>query len=146
MKIIIYLINFFNVVIFWYRVMINRIVNLLYTTYFNLRYLPFSQAIKFPILIHSNIRIEKLKRGQIIVENPKRFQVLLGTGKSPSMNSNRGCIHLDTDSRVVFKGNARLSEGTVLRCDGNGVIEFGSEYYCNCNCYFRSCSLISFWW
>lgn len=124
--------------------MINRIINLLYTTYFNLRYLPFSQAIKFPILIHSNIRIEKLKRGQIIIGNVRMFSVRLGGGKSPAMNALQGCIRLDKLSKIIFEGRATISEGTVIRCDKGGTIKFGDKYYCNCNCYFRSGSMISF--
>lgn len=41
-------------------------------------------------------------------------------------------------------GKAVISEGTVLRCDKQSTIEFGSNFYCNSNCYMRSTSQISF--
>lgn len=49
--------------------------------WFNFRYLPLSQAVKMPVLIRTNMRIEKLKRGQILIEHPKRFSIMLGGGQ-----------------------------------------------------------------
>ena len=60
--------------------MIHRILNILYSVWFNFRYLPLAQAVKMPVLIRTNMRIEKLKRGQIIIENPTRLSVTLGGG------------------------------------------------------------------
>ena len=45
--------------------MIRRILNILYSLWFNLRYLPFAQAVRMPVLIRTNMRIKKLRRGQI---------------------------------------------------------------------------------
>lgn len=97
-----------------------------------------------PVLIRTNMRIEKLKRGQIIIENPTRLSVTLGGGKSPSMNAMRGCLYVGDGGKIILKGKTSISQGTVLRCDTNGTIEIGENFYCNCNCYFRSGSLIRF--
>lgn len=125
--------------------MIGKAINFFYSLYFNLRYLPFSIGVRMPILIRTNMKIEKLQRGQIIIKNSaKRFSVRLGGGKSPAMNASRGCLRLDKTSKLYFRGKVNISQGTVIRCDKDGVIEFGDKYYCNCNCYFRSGSKISF--
>lgn len=97
-----------------------------------------------PVLIRRNMKIEKLRRGQIIIYNEKKFSIRLGGGKSPAMNASKGCLRLDKTSKIIFKGKATISEGTVIRCDKGGTIQFGDQYYCNCNCYFRSGSMISF--
>lgn len=125
-------------------IMMHRVFNIIYSIWFNFRYLPFSQAIKLPILIGTNMRVEKLRRGQIIIEKPLCLSIILGRGKSPSMNAFKGCIHVSEHGKIILKGHTSISEGTVLRCDGDGIIELGESFYCNCNCYFRSGSLISF--
>ena len=124
--------------------MIRRLVNLLYTIYFNMRYMPYKQAVHFPILARTNLCVEKLRRGQIEIGDIRPFMVTLGGGKSPAMNSGRACIYLSKNAKLIFRGHANISEGTVLRCDKNGIIEFGKDFYCNCNCYFRTSSKISF--
>lgn len=58
--------------------MVGRVINLLYSIYFNFRYLPISIGVKLPILIRANMKIERLQRGQIIVENVRMFSVRLG--------------------------------------------------------------------
>lgn len=124
--------------------MIHRILNILYSLWFNFRYLPLGQAIKMPVLIRTNMRIEKLRRGQIIIKHPQRFGIMLGGGKSPSMNAFRGCLSVNKGGVIVFHGKTEISQGVVLRCDKDGVMEFGEHFYCNCNGYFRSGSLIRF--
>ena len=77
----------------------------------------------------------------------RRYKAIYGDtwgGKSPAMNSGRACIYLSKNAKLIFRGHANISEGTVLRCDKNGIIEFGKDFYCNCNCYFRTSSKISF--
>lgn len=51
---------------------------------------------------------------------------------------------MDNGSKIHFHGLTVISEGTVLRCDKNAYIEFGDNFYCNCNCYIRSTNKISF--
>lgn len=124
--------------------MISKLINLLYTVWFNMRYLPIKKAMHLPIFVRRNLRIEQLRRGQIEVNNIKLFNVLIGGGKSPAMNANRACIRLERDAKLIFRGHAIISEGTVLRCDKNGHIDFGKEFYCNCNCYLRTGCGITF--
>lgn len=120
------------------------ILKIIYSIWFNIRYLPLTQAVKMPVLISTNMRIEKLKKGQIIIEKPVRLSVTLGGGKSPAMNAMHGCLYVSGSGKIIFHGKASVSQGTVLRCDDGGVIEIGDQFYCNCNCYFRSGSLIRF--
>ena len=124
--------------------MIKRFLNLLYTIWFNIRYLPIKQAVHLPIFVRTNLRIEQLRRGQIELVDVKPFIVKLGGGKSPAMNANRACIFLNRDAKLIFRVHAVVSEGTVLRCDKSGYIDFGNDFYCNCNCYFRTESKITF--
>lgn len=89
--------------------MIGKAINFFYSLYFNLRYLPFSIGVRMPILIRTNMKIERFQRGQIIVENVRMFSVRLG-GKSPAMNALQGCIRLDKLSKIIFEGRATISK------------------------------------
>lgn len=120
------------------------LLNFLYTLYFNFRYLPLNQAIHLPIWVRTNLRQLKLKRGQIVLPNPKFKQVLIGGGKSPGLQACKAGILIAEGGKIVFRGKAVISQGTVLRCDRQAAIEFGRNFYCNSNCYMRSTNTISF--
>lgn len=119
-------------------------LDFLYSLYFNFRYLNLRQAIKMPIRITTNLQIEKLKRGQIIVKNNNYRSVSIGLGKSPGIQSFKSSIYVETGGSIIFLGTATISQGSVLRCDKNATIEIGDSFYCNCNCYLRSTTQIVF--
>ncbi len=97
-----------------------------------------------PFWIGTNLKELRLKRGQIILSNPRHRSIIIGEGKSPGMQSFNAGILIGEGGKIVFKGNTVISQGTVLRCDRNAVLEFGDSFYCNCNCYFRSTTSIVF--
>lgn len=122
-----------------------RIIRLFYSLIFCLRYLPFQQAIKIPICINNKLKISSLKKGQIILpKNSQRFSIIIGLGGSPALQEFITGIHLDQNSQLIFKGKAIISEGCVLRCEKDSIIQFGDNFYCNKNNYFRSSCKISF--
>ena len=57
--------------------MLNKILNLFYSIYFNLKYMPFSIAIKFPIVISYKTKIYHLKKGDIQIKsnNIEKFMI-----------------------------------------------------------------------
>lgn len=58
-----------------------KILNFIYTLYFNFRYLPLNQALHLPIWVTTNLRECKLHKNQIIIMPPvKCKQVLIGGG------------------------------------------------------------------
>ncbi len=120
-----------------------NLINFFRSVYFNFRFLSFKDAVHLPIKIQNKVKIDKLKRKQIEIVSPKYKQIILGGGKSPGMHASFVVLSLDKGSSLVFKGKAIISEGCVLRCNTNSNIEFGEDFYCNCNCYFRSASKIS---
>lgn len=122
-----------------------KCINYLFSIYFNFRYLPFKQACHLPIFVNTfclgrcNIR-----RGQLVLLECGRGRIRLGDGKSPGMQSFKTRILLGKDSKLVFRGSAVIAQGTVMRCDDGATISFGDNFYCNCNCYFRSTKSITF--
>lgn len=122
--------------------MIKKIVSLLYSIYFNLRYFPLKIAMKLPVMVLKPVRV-KMNRGQMQISNPQRFNVIFGGG-SPGMPHFKGVILLAPGSELRIRRRAIIAEGTTLRCDEGATISIGDNFYCNCNCYFRSSNSISF--
>ncbi len=110
---------------------------------FNFRYLSLRQAIHFPVRIYQGFHIMKMK-GKIILDfDWKNEHIVLGHGGSPALQSFSGGMYLDAESSITFRGNAVISEGTVLRCDKGANITIGKNLYFNKNNYIRSsCSVV----
>lgn len=122
--------------------MFSKILCLVRSVYFNLRYLPFEVAVKFPFKVMTRVKVQASK-GQIKILNPRRFAVILGGG-SPGMQHFDSVIFLASGSNLMIDGSAIFGQGTNLRCDEGASIHIGDRFYCNCNCYFRSNNSISF--
>ena len=111
---------------------------LIRSVWFNIKFLSFRQAIYLPIWIDSCVDIQKLKKGQIVLNKIRPKIVLLGGGKTAGMNAGRTTILLDSKSKLFFQGKAVISEGTTLRCNQDSIMEIGDNFYCNCNCFISS--------
>lgn len=121
-----------------------EIINTIKSIYFNLRYLPFRQAIYMPIWVTTNVRICSLKRGQIILKQPYRKSVFLGACGSPGVGHYHASICIGKGGKLILHGITVIGEGTTIRCDKGATIEMGSNFYCNKNCILRSSDTITF--
>lgn len=108
------------------------------TVYFNFKTLPFSQAIRIPILIGYNIKIVASKKNVIKFSNTIRpFMVRIGFGGTKQVTPKRyGIISVEKGS-LVFHGQATLAAGSTIDCSGH--MEIGDHFSTNRNC-FVSCS------
>lgn len=113
-----------------------RIYYYSYSIFFCLRYLPFQQAIKIPILVSPKIKIGTLKRGRIVLEGTIRHsRIILGLPGAEGRAFQKTMISIHKGCHLIFQGNATLAEGTriIIR---KGVISIGKHFFCNCNCIF----------
>ena len=124
--------------------MISTLGILLRSLYFCIKYLPLNQAIHLPILVTSNLKEIKMKKGQLVLKKVQFKQVVIGYGKSPGKQASYSGLLLGDGGQIIFMGKASISQGVVLRCDKNASIVFGDTFYCNCNCFIRSTSEIHF--
>ena len=60
-----------------------KLLDIFYTIYFNLRYLPIEQAIHLPVYVTTNLRDVKMRRGQILIDAPIRYKLILVGGGCP---------------------------------------------------------------
>ena len=57
-----------------------KLLDIFYTIYFNFRYLPIAQAIHLPVYVTTNLRDVKMRRGQIVIDAPIRYKLILVGG------------------------------------------------------------------
>lgn len=120
------------------------LINFIKTLYFNFRYLPLKQALCLPIYVTTNLGEIQLHRGQLILKEPYRKSVIIGACGSAALQQFKSGIHLSKGATLIFNGMTVIAEGCVLRCDKDSSIEFGKDFYCNKNCFFRSSDKITF--
>ena len=80
-----------------------------------------------PVFLDVPIKVCKLRKGNIVFSgNIKSRQVFFGEGISgfPAMNTN---IHIEKDSKIIFRGTAFIARGNTLRVDSGGILEIGKN-------------------
>lgn len=119
--------------------MSNRITLLfynLYSLFFCLRYLPFRQAIKIPILIHPSVKV-KIQNRHSISFTGKIWRSMCSVGfKGAAGRSNcKSLLYVVNGGKLTLEGFAIVSKGTRIIVDG-GKIKVGHHFFCNGDCSF----------
>jgi acetyltransferase-like isoleucine patch superfamily enzyme len=99
------------------------------TLLFNFYYLPFSQAIKLPIIVCHKTKFESLSGKVTLINEPTFARIRLGFGKIQTIDSTRSRFiwNLSKSGQVSFSKNVKIGVGSKLHVDGH--LFFGS--YCN---------------
>lgn len=116
--------------------------------FFNFKVFPMKIAIKLPIFIAYNVKIEGCYRDSIIINgNISRFMIRINIneGSVGINNSLKGnaFLKLSKNSKLIFNGKATFARGISIRLE-NGIIEFGKNFECNRHCFFSSNKSIVF--
>ena len=110
------------------------------TLYFNFRCFNFKIAIRFPVFIAYNVKILEIYKNCVEIIGKKKISMIkIGIGGTPSITSNKSIIYLNNKmgGKIIFRGNAKFSEGISIYNNG-GILEIGSNFSCNKNCSFSS--------
>lgn len=111
------------------------IFDLPFSLYFNFRYLPFSQAIHFPILISRKTQTRGLIKGCLQLKQINfavvKYGIEEGSYGNPCNNNNY--LICTPGSKIIFNGTARFAKGVTLRVDNNGIIQIGNRFSSNQN-------------
>lgn len=106
---------------------------------FCLRYLPFAQAIKIPILVWYDARISSLHRGDIVLTGDiKKAMVLLGFEGGNGRDTHPLYIHVQKGGHLFFGNDVNIARGTRLVVSQDAKLQFGDNFFCNGNCSFYS--------
>ena len=105
------------------------------TIYFNFKMFPFKEAIRFPVYVSHNYKLDLPRHTKnISIDNLKTFCIRFGNGGSMDIIPNQyGLIQLGTEAKLHFYGDAQFAAGCSLRVDC-GKMEFGNNFSANRNC------------
>lgn len=104
------------------------------TVYFNLLVFPLKTALRFPVICSYKTKIKNIHRNMIVIEAPLRtFMIKFGIEGVDGVSAERKpYIEIGKSGKVIFQGKANLAKGVSLRV-GNGTLQFGDNFYSNCN-------------
>lgn len=99
--------------------------NLLSSIYFNFHYLPFSEALKLPILLYKP-KLRTLKGSIEIVGGVKFGMIKLGCNMV-SIYPNSG-IMLELRGKITFKGRCSIGNNSYISTSEQSEIVFGDDF------------------
>jgi acetyltransferase-like isoleucine patch superfamily enzyme len=102
------------------------------TLWFNFRYLPFSQALKLPVWIANNVRIEKLNRTGIDLKdtNIRLGSVRIGYHEADAVDcySVHTVISIERGGKWIINQDAHIGQGAIIRIKCNGQLIIGRNF------------------
>ena len=102
-------------------------------------YLAMARAIKLPLLVSWNTKIDALGRRDA-VQICNNGRVRIGFGGSFALGNRHSYWHVGENAHLSFNGNAYFSRGCQIICDGN--MQLGANFTMNSNCILNACNLI----
>ena len=96
--------------------------------YFNLKYLPLKDAVKFPFLISKNVFLLETN-GTIELDAPiKTGMIKIGFGKIGIFDMKRSRSIWQVSGKVIFKGKANIGHGTKISVNKDALLELGDNF------------------
>lgn len=97
------------------------------TVYFNLRVLPFSQAIKLPIYIYGKVRFYDLF-GSVEIKAPIRKGMIKLGYRQGVFTAPKGSamIHITKNAKIIFNGPCLFDYDYAIRVTGYGTLNIGA--------------------
>lgn len=106
---------------------------ILYTIWFNLRYLPWKQAKHLPIIIYDS-KVYGKPKVQLNTPDLTRGMVRIGRqGKNLWNNNSLSSLTFWDGGKIIFKGSAKLTRSVHLRVLNSGTLEIGNNFYTSSN-------------
>ncbi len=120
---------------------LKKIRVILYSVYFNFRYLPFKQALVLPIFIY---KIDFFGGGKIVIDSLKikRGMVKLGFRRAATF-PNTG-LSLLNKGKIIFKGQCVIGNDCSISVDQGASVVFGDDFKVNAGLRLESHSSIVF--
>jgi len=95
--------------------------NLFKTIYVNFTFLPFKQAIRFPVLVYGKVKIYA-HSGKMVIEDPVRSGMIHLGMNTDKFSASRGGALINISGKLIFKGTAQFSVDYVLNIFGECTI------------------------
>lgn len=110
---------------------LKRLLTFPRTLWFNLRYLPFREAIHLPIWVANNVRVKNLHRGGIKFNAPISIGLVrIGYHCADAVDiySVHTVIDIRKAGRLVFSGDAHIGRGALLCVKDGGELSMGEKF------------------
>jgi acetyltransferase-like isoleucine patch superfamily enzyme len=102
-------------------------INWPYSVYFNFHYLPFKQAIKFPVLLFKP-KLLKCK-GEVFIESETITTGMIQLGEYlVSLYPNKGIVWENNGGKVTFKGSCIIGNSSAISIGEKGHCELGNNF------------------
>ena len=98
------------------------------TIYFNFRYLPWQQAIRFPFWISSKTYLRKTKGSIIINGELQTGMIRIGYGDIGIFDNKRSRTIWEVAGKVIFEGNAEIGHGSKISVGETGQLQLGKNF------------------
>ena len=96
-------------------------VNIWKTIYVNFAFLPFKQAIRFPIFVYEKVKIYA-HSGKIVIEGPIRSRMIHLGMNVDKFSASKGGALINITGKLIFKGACQFSVDYVLNIFGECTI------------------------
>ena len=106
---------------------LTHILSLPKTIWCNFRYLPFRQAIRFPIAVHYNTRC-KIKRGGVVLNSQALSPMMIRIGFHTVPIIYQEKTVLDIKGKMVFEGTAHIGRGSHIVVQRDAFLELGNNF------------------
>ena len=100
------------------------------TIFFNIKAFPLKEAVRLPVMVHFNTRIDSLKKGCITIRDPVRFGIKIGFGGTRKIFPRRSYVDIGY-GKVFFEKRALFGEGISL--SNAGILHIGDNFFSNTN-------------
>lgn len=98
------------------------------TIFFNFRYLPWRQAIRFPFWVSSKTYLRKAKGNIIINGELHTGMIRIGYGDIGIFDKKRSRTIWEVAGRVIFEGKAEIGHGSKISVGATGELQIGKNF------------------
>lgn len=101
------------------------------TIWFNLRYLPLSQAVRLPIWLASNVRIKQMYRGGFVVKGTcKPGLIRLGYHEADAVDTygTHTILSVAKNGQLFFEEDAHIGHGAIINVKNGGKLCCGRNF------------------
>lgn len=96
------------------------------TVWFNLRYLPFKQAVKLPVWLSVNTKFS-ISGGVLITDTVRPFMIRIGFHECDECNPKNPTL-FKVDGKLEFHGKAHIGRGSKICVAKDALLELGNNF------------------
>ena len=101
-------------------------MSLFRTLFFNFHYLPFSQAVKLPVILFRGTVLRRMKGKLVLPEKVRHGMIKIGRADVAGWERRGTSLCIEGD--LIFKGKATIGSGSALEVKKGAVLTIGEKF------------------